>query len=86
MNFEKINIEFSNMQKTILEYNQILSEIKNRIKNNYKDINKYEIKYKSTNSLLEKECYKLMISSIKNETLFLENLINNNKKTNKDIG
>lgn len=86
MNFEKINIEFSNMQRTILEYNNILLEIRNRIKNNYKDINKYEIKCKSTNNLLEKECYKLMISSIKNETLFLENLINNNKKTNKDIG
>ena len=37
MNFEKINIEFSNMQRTILEYNQILSEIRNRIKNNYKE-------------------------------------------------
>ena len=80
MNFEKINIEFSNMQRTILEYNQILSEIRNRIKNNYKDINKYEIKFKSTNNLFEKECYKLMISSIKNETLCLEKLINNDKK------
>ena len=85
MNFEKINIEFSNMQRTILEYNQILSEIRNRIKNNYKDINKYEIKFKSTNNLFEKECYKLMISSIKNETLFLENLINDNKKI-KELG
>ena len=48
MNFEKINIEFSNMQRTILEYNQILSEIRNRIKNNYKDINKYEIYLKKS--------------------------------------
>ena len=38
MDFTKLNVEFANMQNTITKYNNILNEIKNRIKNNLRDI------------------------------------------------
>ena len=72
MDFSKLNIEFSNMQNMITKYNELLLEIKNKIKNNFKEISKYETKMKNTKNNLEKECYKILVISLKNETLFLE--------------
>ena len=81
MDFQKLNIEFSNMQNMITKYNEILLEIKNKIRNNLRDINKYETKIKNIKNNLEKECYKMLVISLKNETSFLENII----KEEKDI-
>lgn len=75
MDFQKLNIEFSNMQVMITKYNKLLLDINNKIKNNIKDINKYETRLKNTKNNLEKESYKLIIVSLKNETNFLEQLI-----------
>lgn len=75
MDFSKLNVEFANMQNTITEYNSLITEIKNRIKNNSRDINKYETKIKNTKNNLEKESYKILVISLKNETSFLENII-----------
>ena len=44
MDFTKLNIEFANMQNIISKYNNLQNEIKNRIKIDLKDINKYETK------------------------------------------
>ena len=71
MDFQKLNIEFSNMQVMITKYNKLLLDINNKIKNNIKDINKYETRLKNTKNNLEKESYKLIIVSLKNETNFL---------------
>ena len=38
MDFTKLNLEFANMQNTITKHNNILNEIKTRIKNNSKEI------------------------------------------------
>lgn len=75
MDFSKLNVEFSNMQNMIAKYNELLLEIKNKIKNNVKDINKYETKLNNTKNNLEKECYKILVSTLKNETSFLEKII-----------
>ncbi len=75
MDFSKLNLEFANMQNTITKYNSLITEIKNRIKNNLRDINKYETKIKNTKNNLEKESYKILVISLKNETSFLENII-----------
>ena len=75
MDFQKLNIEFSNMQNMITKYNELLLEIKNRIRNNLKEISKYETKIKNTKNNLENECYKILVISLKNETTFLENII-----------
>lgn len=75
MDFSKLNVEFANMQNIIAKYNSLVIEIKNRIRNNLKEINKYETKIKNTKNSLEKECYEMLIVSLKNETLFLENTI-----------
>lgn len=75
MDFTKLNIEFANMQNTITKYNNIQNEVKNRIRNNQKEISKYETKVKNTKNNLEKETYKLMVIAIKNETLFLESIV-----------
>ena len=74
MDFTKLNIEFANMQNIISKYNNLQNEIKNRIKIDLKDINKYETKIKNTKNALEKECLKMIIISLKNETTFLESL------------
>lgn len=79
MDFQKLNIEFSNMQNMITKYNELLLEIKNRIKNNQREISKYETKIKNTKNNLEKECYKILVISLKNETTFLENIIKEEK-------
>ena len=75
MDFTKLNVEFANMQNTITKYNDLVSEIKNRIKNNLRDISKYETRIKNTKSNLEKESLKMLVISLKNETTFLESLI-----------
>lgn len=75
MDFTKLNIEFANMQNTITKYNNIQNEAKNRIRNNQKEISKYETKVKNTKNNLEKETYKLMVIAIKNETSFLESIV-----------
>ena len=80
MDFSKLNIEFSNMQNMITKYNELLLEIKNKIKNNFKEISKYETKMKNTKNNLEKECYKILVISLKNETLFLESIIKEEEK------
>ena len=85
MDFTKLNVEFANMQNTITKYNNILNEIKNRIKNNLRDISKYETKIKNTKNNLEKECYKILVISLKNETTFLENIIKEEKDGQESI-
>jgi len=85
MDFQKLNIEFSNMQNMITKYNELLLEIKNRIKNNLKEISKYETKIKNTKNNLEKECYKILVISLKNETTFLENIIKEEKDGQESI-
>jgi len=85
MDFQKLNIEFSNMQNMITKYNELLLEIKNRIKNNQREISKYETKIKNTKNNLEKECYKILVISLKNETTFLENIIKEEKDGQESI-
>ena len=85
MDFQKLNIEFSNMQNMITKYNELLLEIKNRIRNNLKEISKYETKIKNTKNNLEKECYKILVISLKNETTFLENIIKEEKNGQESI-
>lgn len=85
MDFQKLNIEFSNMQNMITKYNELLLEIKNRIKNNQREISKYDTKIKNTKNNLEKECYKILVISLKNETTFLENVIKEEKDGQESI-
>ena len=85
MDFQKLNIEFSNMQNMITKYSELLLEIKNRIRNNLKEISKYETKIKNTKNNLEKECYKILVISLKNETTFLENIIKEEKDGQESI-
>ena len=88
MDFTKLNIEFANMQKTITKYNDLVSEIKNRIKNNSRDISKYENRIKNTKTNLEKESLKMLIIPLKNETIFLESIIkekDNNEQESRTI-
>ena len=85
MDFQKLNIEFSNMQNMITKYNELLLEIKDRIKNNLREISKYETKIKNTKNNLEKECYKILVISLKNETTFLENIIKEEKDGQESI-
>ena len=73
-------------QNTITKYNNILNEIKNRIKNNLRDISKYETKIKNTKNNLEKESYKILVISLKNETSFLENIIKEEEQNERETG
>ena len=77
MDFSKLNIEFSNMQKTVSKYTEIVLKINNKIKENLKIISKYETKIKNTNDSFEKELSHLYITYLKNENKFLENIIKN---------
>lgn len=86
MDFQKLNIEFSNMQVMITKYNKLLLDINNKIKNNIKDINKYETRLKNTKNNLEKESYKLIIVSLKNENNFLEQLIKEDNQNEQRTG
>lgn len=86
MDFTKLNLEFANMQNTITKYNNLVNEIKNRVKNNQKDISKYETRIKNTKSNLEKESLKMLIVSLKNETTFLENIIKEEETNERESG
>lgn len=86
MDFTKLNVEFANMQNTITKYNNLISEIKNRIKNNLRDISKYETRMKNTKNNLEKECLKMLIVSLKSETTFLENVIKEEDTNERESG
>ena len=86
MDFTKLNVEFANMQNTITKYNDLVSEIKNRIKNNSRDISKFETKIKNTKNSIEKESYKMIVISLKNETSFLESIIKEEENNERESG
>lgn len=75
MDFSKLNIEFSNMQKIICNHNIQINEIKQKIKFNQKEISKNDIRIKNTKNNIEKYIYKILIEQIKNENLFLQKLL-----------
>jgi len=75
MDFSKFNNEFMNMQTMIIKYNNQVNEIKLRIKNNTKEINRYEAKIKATKNIVEKDLYKTLIDMYKNENKFLFTLV-----------
>ena len=81
MDFSKLNIEFANMQTTIQKYNDVI----NLIKNNEKEISKYETKNKNSKNVIEKDSLKIMVDSIKQENIFLKTLLidKNNKEMEK---
>lgn len=74
MDFSKLNIEFNNMQNIIAKYNILQQEIKNKIKNNLKDISRYETKLKNTKNKIEISISNLFITMLKDENEFLESL------------
>ena len=86
MDFTKLNVEFANMQNTITKYNNLVNEIKNRIRNNSRDISKYETRVKNTKSNLEKESLKMLVISLKNETTFLESIIKEEDANERESG
>ena len=86
MDFTKLNVEFANMQNTITKYNDLVFEIKNRIKNNSRDISKYETRIKNTKNNLEKESLKMLVISLKNETTFLESIIKEEDTNERESG
>ena len=63
MNFQKLNLEFNNMQIIITKYNKLLLDINNKIKENLKEINKYESKIKNNKNSVEVRCLKFIIVS-----------------------
>ena len=80
MDFSKLNMEFNNMQNIIVKYNDIVNKINQKIKNNDKDIIKYEIKIKNSKNIIEKDITKLLLDSVKNENVFLKLLIDKEEK------
>ena len=87
MDFSKLNIEFANMQTTIKKYNDVINLINNKIKNNEKEISKYETKNKNSKNILEKDSLKIIVDSIKQENIFLKTLLidKNNKEMEKQL-
>mgnify|MGYP000350447086 CR=1 FL=1 len=75
MNFQKLNLEFNNMQIIITKYNKLLLDINNKIKENLKEINKYESKIKNNKNSVEVRCLKFIIVSLKSETEFLQKIV-----------
>lgn len=75
MDFSKLNIEFSNMQKTVTKYTEIVAKINNKIKDNLRIINKYKTKDKNIKDNFEKELSHLYIISLEKENKFLESII-----------
>ena len=80
MDFSKLNIEFNNMQNIIAKYNILQQEIKNKIKNNLKDISRYGTKLKNTKNKIDISISNLFITMLKDENEFLENLIKEQEK------
>lgn len=68
------------MQNIIVKYNDIVNKINQKIKNNDKDIIKYEIKIKNSKNIIEKDITKLLLDSVKNENVFLKLLIDKEEK------
>lgn len=87
MDFSKLNLEFANMQTTIQKYNDVISLINNKIKNNEKEISKYETKNKNSKNIIEKDSLKIIVDSIKQENIFLKTLLidKNNKEMEKQL-
>lgn len=75
MDFTKLNLEFSNMQNTIKKYNEIINSINLKIKDNLRNINKYENKLKNTKNKIEKDMFHLYITILKNENEYIGQLI-----------
>ena len=71
MDFSKLNLEFANMQKTVEDYNKIITLINMR---------------KNTKNKLEKDLAHLYITSIKCETEFLESLVKEDKNNERESG
>lgn len=86
MDFSKLNLEFANMQKTVEDYNKIITLINMRIKDNLRTVSKYETKMKNTKNKLEKDLSHLYITSIKCETEFLESLVKEEKTNERESG
>ena len=86
MDFSKLNLEFANMQKTVEDYNKIITLINMRIKDNLRTVSKYETKMKNTKNKLEKDLAHLYITSIKCETEFLESLVKEDKTNERESG
>ena len=84
MDFSKLNNEFANMQVIIGKYNNIVNEINNRVRNNQRDISRFETKIKNTKDIIEKDLYKVYIDSIKNENIFIQGLIKCDDKNDKE--
>lgn len=84
MDFSKLNNEFANMQVIIGKYNNIVNEINNRVRNNQRDISRFETKIKNTKDIIEKDLYKVYIDSIKNESIFIQGLIKCDDKNDKE--
>lgn len=84
MDFTKLNLEFSNMQNIVNKYNVLLENIKNKIKKNNKELLRLETKFKNTKKNIEKEYYNMMIISLKDEIVFLNNLIKEEDKDGKN--
>lgn len=82
MDFSKLNVEFSNMQKTVTKYTEIVLLINLHIKENFKSISKYETKMKNTKNKIEKDMAHLYITMLKNENEFLENLVKEQEDKN----
>ncbi len=82
MDFTKLNLEFANMQNTIKKYNDIVNLISLRIKDNLKNINKYENKLKNTKNKIEKDMFHLYISVLKIENETFENILNEKVEKN----
>lgn len=82
MDFTKLNLEFSNMQNTIKKYNDIVNSINLKIKDNLKNINKYENKIKNTKNKIENDMLNLYITILKNENEYFENILNEKVEKN----
>lgn len=71
MNLSKINSEILNIQNSILMYENITKKIENKIKENYKLINKLDNNFKNTNE----QIFKIFIGILEHETEFLKKLM-----------
>lgn len=71
MNLSKINSEILNIQNSILMYENITKKIENKIKENYKLINKLDNNFKNTNE----QIFKIFIGILEHGTEFLKKLM-----------
>lgn len=82
MDFSKLNVEFSNMQKTVTKYTEIIVLVNLKVKDNLKSISKYETKMKNTKNKIEKDIAHLYITMLKCENEFLESLVKEQEDKN----